>query len=81
MPIYEYSCRGCGHEFELLLRRGTAPACPSCEGVDLDKLVSLPRIHSDARKGRSLAAAKKRDAKLGKDRMRAQREYELSHND
>ena len=81
MPIYEYRCRGCMHEFELLVLGRRTPACTSCESEDLEKLISLPRVHSESRKGRSLSAAKKRDATLGSERMRAQREYELSHND
>ncbi|WP_420633870.1 FmdB family zinc ribbon protein [Candidatus Palauibacter sp.] len=81
MPIYEYRCRGCAHEFELLVRGRLTPACTSCGSEKLEKLISLPRVHSDARKERSLAAAKKRDTKLGSERTRAQREYELSHND
>ena len=81
MPIYEYRCRHCAHEFEVLVRGRTTPTCAECGGVELDRLISLPRVHSGARKERSLAAAKKRDAKLGSERTRAQREYELSHND
>ncbi len=81
MPIYEYRCRECSHEFELLVRGSMTPACALCASAELDRLISLPRVHSDARKERSLAAAKKRDAKLGSERTRAQREYELSHND
>lgn len=35
MPIYDYKCRGCGHEFEELARISDPPAtrCPAC-GVD-----------------------------------------------
>jgi putative FmdB family regulatory protein len=40
MPLFEYECRGCGHHFEYLTRDGQAPACPSCTGVDLQKLLS-----------------------------------------
>jgi len=43
--------------------------------------MSLPRVHSEGRKERSLKAAKKRDAALGNERVRAQREYELHHDD
>ncbi|WP_419949559.1 FmdB family zinc ribbon protein [Candidatus Palauibacter sp.] len=81
MPIYEYRCRGCSHEFELLVLGRRTPACTSCGSEDLERLISLPRVHSGSRKARSLAAAKQRDAKQGSERMRAQREYELSHND
>ena len=81
MPIYEYRCRECSHEFELFVRGAMTPACASCRSTELERLISLPRVHSEARRERSLAAAKKRDAKLGSERTRAQREYELSHND
>jgi putative FmdB family regulatory protein len=33
MPIYEYRCRECGHEFSRLVSMGTADediACPHC---------------------------------------------------
>lgn len=81
MPIYEYVCKGCGEEFELLVRGQTTPKCPACDGADLERLISLPRVHSEGRKERSLQAARQRDKKLGEDRVRAQREYELSHED
>lgn len=40
MPIFEYECRGCGNQFELLHlpNRETTVACPACQGVDLEKL-------------------------------------------
>ncbi len=38
MPIYEYQCRGCEHEFETIQKMSEAPLtqCPSC-GKDLLK--------------------------------------------
>ena len=30
MPIYEYACKKCGHEFEELVRAGEQPPCPKC---------------------------------------------------
>ena len=30
MPLFEYSCQSCDHEFEALVRNGQAPTCPSC---------------------------------------------------
>jgi len=41
MPLFEYECRGCGNHFEYLTRDGRAPSCPSCEGEDLQKLLSV----------------------------------------
>ncbi|MBM4088507.1 MAG: zinc ribbon domain-containing protein [Planctomycetes bacterium] len=46
MPIYEYSCTKCGHEFETLLRGDAQPQCPQCGGGKLEKLLSVPSAHS-----------------------------------
>lgn len=81
MPIYEYACRTCGHQFEILVRTGDTPACPSCAGQDLEKLLSSAAIKSDSTHAAALKAAKRRDTKLGAEAARTQREYELKHND
>ena len=47
MPLFEYECRGCGHHFEYLTRQGQSPSCPTCAGVDLQKLLSVFAAHSD----------------------------------
>jgi len=41
MPIYEYMCQGCGHEFEKLVRSDTTPRCPQCESAELRKKLSV----------------------------------------
>ena len=40
MPIYEYECRDCRHDFELLVHAGTSPVCPTCRSVSLQKRIS-----------------------------------------
>jgi putative FmdB family regulatory protein len=40
MPLFEYECRGCHRQFEYLTRDGQSPSCPSCQGDDLQKLLS-----------------------------------------
>lgn len=41
MPIYEYACRSCDHEFERIVRAGAPnPPCPEC-GAEVDKKISL----------------------------------------
>lgn len=81
MPIFEYNCRGCGHQFETLLLHGATAVCPNCTSVDLEKLLSVPAVKSQSTHANALKAAKKRDKKQGEERVRAQREYELHHND
>ncbi|MBK48421.1 MAG: FmdB family transcriptional regulator [Acidobacteria bacterium] len=80
MPIYEYSCNGCGHEFEVLVRQNTIPLCPKCAKKDLDRVPSLSSVHSPVTKQLGLRAAKRRDASQADERVRAQREYELNHD-
>lgn len=41
MPIYEYACRQCGHQFETLVRSGAAPECPNCRSTELQKQLSV----------------------------------------
>lgn len=48
MPLYDYLCRGCGHEFEALVRAGgDAPACPECHSADLERLLSTFAMTSE----------------------------------
>lgn len=43
MPIYEYVCQACGHEFELLQRMEAPPpdTCPACQAPEVRKRISL----------------------------------------
>lgn len=41
MPIFEYECRDCHHQFETLVRSTTVPECPSCHSQALDKQLSV----------------------------------------
>lgn len=46
MPIYEYSCRKCGQDFEELVFGDTPPLCPHCGSSDTAKLMSCCAHHS-----------------------------------
>jgi putative FmdB family regulatory protein len=81
VPIFEYVCRACRHEFETLVRTGDTPICPACASVELDKQLSLPAIKSESTHGLAMRAAKKRDSIKSAENARAQREYELAHDD
>ncbi len=81
MPIFEYSCNACRHEFETLVRTGDTPACPKCAATALTKLLSLPAIKSDSTHALAMRAAGRRDRVQQGDKAREQREYELSHDD
>ena len=44
MPFYEYQCRHCGHQTEVLQKISAAPLrkCPACGRNGLSKLISAP---------------------------------------
>jgi putative FmdB family regulatory protein len=46
MPIYEYTCKSCGHPFEELVRGDEQPVCPACGQGDLERQWSVPAAHS-----------------------------------
>ncbi len=62
MPLYEYTCRGCGHGFEVLQRMGETGEqlrCPACGAVGAQRQLSTfaGRTASAAAGGLSAAAA------------------------
>jgi putative FmdB family regulatory protein len=81
VPIFEYRCRSCRHEFETLVRAGDSPACPKCAATELEKLHSLPAIKSESTHALAMRAAHRRDKIQQGDKNREQREYELHHDD
>jgi putative FmdB family regulatory protein len=63
MPIYEYKCLSCGHQFERLVRRSSTPVlteeagggakanatgCPACHGQELEQILSLFAVSSES---------------------------------
>jgi len=50
VPIYEYSCQNCDHEFELLIRGKEKPNCPECGEMNLTKNFSAPAAHTSSTK-------------------------------
>lgn len=51
MPIYEYRCNDCGRTFAFLYgvsRDSRDPACPTCQGRSLARLISrIARVRSE----------------------------------
>lgn len=81
MPIYEYECRQCGHQFELLVLHGTVPACPACESAELERLLSGFAVSSEATRQSNLQAARQRhqQSKDRKDKKVAEAEDIREH--
>jgi putative FmdB family regulatory protein len=81
MPLYDYTCRSCGREFELLIRTGTVAACPGCQSQDLERLLSGFAVSSEHTRALNLKAGRKHAAKDQKDKAMAQMEYEKHHRE
>ena len=48
MPLYEYVCQKCEHQFEALVFDGEKVECPECHDTRLERLFSVPaRPRSD----------------------------------
>lgn len=41
MPIYEYHCATCSADFEKLVLPSTVVSCPTCQGLELTRRVSV----------------------------------------
>jgi putative FmdB family regulatory protein len=41
VPIFEFTCRACRHEFETLVRSAEIPSCTQCASTALDKKLSV----------------------------------------
>ena len=46
MPLFEYACRECDHQFEALVRASESPECPSCHSTDLERRLSVFAAHT-----------------------------------
>jgi putative FmdB family regulatory protein len=47
MPIYEFVCQACGHEFEQIVpfSATTSPRCTVCQSEQVQRQLSRPAIH------------------------------------
>ena len=82
MPIYEYKCRKCGHEFEALLLPPAkkAAACPECQGKELEQLLSGFVANSQDRSRAAFKKASKAAEKTIREQKIAQAEEAAHHH-
>jgi len=82
MPIYEYECRGCGHQFEyLVLPSSSAPECPSCHDRDLQKMISLCAVSSENTRQSHLSNERKKYSKINREKQHEEHKALHEHHD
>ena len=58
MPIYEYCCQACGHNFEYLVMGGHEPeVCPSCEADQVCRQLSVCGFFSKGAGGETTSSS------------------------
>jgi putative FmdB family regulatory protein len=46
MPLFDFHCKKCDSDFELLMRGSDIPVCPECGSEEVEKQVSMPAAPS-----------------------------------
>ena len=81
MPLYDFRCRGCGHEFEALVRSGDeGTVCPSCKGHDIERLLSTFAVSYAEKTQAAARDSRKRQIAGRKDAIIADEEYRQKHD-
>jgi putative FmdB family regulatory protein len=82
MPIYEYECRQCGEQFELLVLKTTVASCPACQSQELEQLVSGFAVSSEEKRMANVKAARQKYANSSnyKDQKIAEAEEIREHS-
>jgi putative FmdB family regulatory protein len=82
MPIYEYECQACGHQFEyLLLPSSPAAKCASCGSKKLEKMISKCAVSSENTRESNLSSARKQAQKIGKEKQHEEHKQMHHHHD
>jgi putative FmdB family regulatory protein len=79
MPLYEYRCLACGHEFEALVRPPDVPICENCQSTKLERLLSMFAVSSETTREASLNRARRANKKVLRDKAIADQE-EIEHH-
>lgn len=81
MPLFEYKCQACGHEFEKLVRAHVPEtlACPACQSEHLERLLSAFAVDSEEGRQKNLAKGREHAKRANKDKQVAEAEHIRDH--
>ena len=80
MPIFEYECLKCGKQFEaLVLPKGPAAKCPSCQSAKLEQQISLCVVSSETTKKANLTAQQRRAQAAHDEKARSDHRHHHEH--
>lgn len=80
MPLYDFKCLDCGHQFEALVLK-TEPSCPACQGGKLEQLISLFSVDSASIRQNNINSARRANVKVARDKAVADQEAINHHDD
>jgi putative FmdB family regulatory protein len=81
VPLYDFRCRTCGHEFEALQRRPDDHVeCPACRGGDFERLLSTFATASEERSRAAVKKERQRQIRGRRDALIAEEEYRQKHD-
>jgi putative FmdB family regulatory protein len=81
MPLFEFRCRDCDREFELLVRSGTVPECPSCGSGSLERLLSMFAVSSEGTQLRSRQRLGQSQRQKARENQKEREHYKTDDHD
>ena len=82
MPIYEFLCPQCGHQFEKLVKLNEVPGCPCCSCLKAEKQLTFSAGISTGRtKGKASTEARQINKVRQSEQQMAHAEYLKKHNE
>jgi putative FmdB family regulatory protein len=66
VPLFDFQCKGCGHEFEALVRAHDTAACPRCHSADLERLLSSFAVSSAEKRQAAADSSRKKAATVAR---------------
>ncbi len=79
MPLYDFKCLDCREQFEALVLK-SEPACPACQGRNLEQLISTFSVDSASTRQSSLTLARRQNSKVAREQDIADQES-IRHHD